>query len=193
MGIADDKKQLRQDAQLLRMKLACSASNAASQIAENFFRAIPMAARSVIAGYVPIRGEADPLPLMNRLRAAGQTLALARVNGKGLPLSFHLWREGVEPVDGTFVLREAGPDWPLATPQIVLVPLLGFEAQGHRLGYGGGFYDRTLRVLRENGPVLAVGIAFSGQEMVVPHDESDERLDWIVTEKFARGFDRLSH
>ena len=86
---------------------------------------------------------------------------------------------------------EAAPNWPLVLPDILLVPLLGFDKQGYRLGYGGGFYDRTLRSLRQRESVLAVGIAYAGQEMTLPHDENDERLDWIVTEKYARKFEGI--
>ena len=87
-------------------------------------------------------------------------------------------------------MMEAPPGWPLVVPTVLLIPLLGFDKEGYRLGYGGGFYDRTLRSLRAHMSVLAIGIAFSGQEMVLPHDEYDERLDWIVTEKTAQNFAR---
>ena len=69
-------------------------------------------------------------------------------------------------------------------PSLLLVPLLAFDRSGHRLGYGAGYYDRTLDGLRAGGAVLAVGVAFAAQEMpAVPVDGHDERLDWIVTER----------
>ena len=90
---------------------------------------------------------------------------------------------------GVFGLSQPAPDWPEAIPDVLIVPLLAFDAQGNRLGYGAGFYDRTLEALRMQRKVLAVGYAFAGQEMAeVPHHEGDERLDWIVTENGGRRF-----
>ena len=86
---------------------------------------------------------------------------------------------------------EAAADWPSIIPDVLLIPLLGFDKNGYRLGYGGGFYDRSLHSLRMRASVLAVGIAFAGQEMVLPHDERDERLDWIVTEKNSWQVERI--
>jgi 5-formyltetrahydrofolate cyclo-ligase len=75
---------------------------------------------------------------------------------------------------------------PEVDPAMLLVPLLGFDRRGGRLGYGGGFYDRTLARLRAAGPVLAVGVGFAAQELpLVPRDRFDQRLDWLVTESFA--------
>ena len=135
------------------------------------------------------RGEADPTALMKRLSEAGSSLALVRTAGKAQPLHVHLWQGADAPVKGAFGIMEAASDWPSVTPDILLVPLLGFDKHGYRLGYGGGFYDRTLQSLRMRATVLAVGIAYAGQEMILPHDENDERLDWIVTEKYARKFE----
>jgi 5-formyltetrahydrofolate cyclo-ligase len=190
MSIPDEKKRLRREAETRRSELARSAPDAAARIAENFTNVGRVAAGACVAGYFPMRGEASPLALMKRLRRDGHTLALSRVVRLGSPLDFHLWSEGEEPVKGGFVLREASPNWPTAVPDIVLVPMLAFDQQGYRLGYGGGFYDRTLRGLRERGSVLAVGIAFAGQEMVIPHEDFDEPVDWIVTEQYTRKFER---
>ena len=86
-------------------------------------------------------------------------------------------------------LFEAARDWPQAEPDVLIVPLLAFDALGYRIGYGAGFYDRTLRGLRAQRNVLAVGYAFAGQEVAeVPHHEGDERLDGVVTEAGARRF-----
>jgi 5-formyltetrahydrofolate cyclo-ligase len=92
-------------------------------------------------------------------------------------------------VKGAYGLLEAAPDWPLAQPDIVLVPLLAFDADGFRLGYGGGYYDRSLLALRQTGKVTAVGLAYDGQRIAhIPSDATDEKLDWVVTEKSARKF-----
>jgi len=110
---------------------------------------------------------------------------------KGEKLAFHLYEKGAALVPGLFGLSQPAKDWPEAIPDVLVVPLLAFDAQGNRLGYGAGFYDRTLSALRASRDVVAVGFAFAGQEVpTVPHSESDEPLDWIVTELGARRFER---
>jgi len=190
MNISGEKALLRRGALIARANLVSSPADAAQAIAGNFLKAIALPPNSVVAGYVAARGEADPLPLMKALRMQGHRLALMRVAGKALPLECHYWSEGDHPAQGAYGLLEASSDWPLASPDVVLVPLLGFDCEGYRLGYGGGFYDRTLQRLRARGSVIAAGIAFSGQEMILPHDENDEALDWVVTEHDARKFER---
>jgi 5-formyltetrahydrofolate cyclo-ligase len=189
MTIAEEKRRLRGVAEASRNALAQSQSNIGLEISERFFRAGICRSNAIVAGYIPMRDEADPLPLMKRLREVGSSLALSRVAGKGQPLQFHLWRKADAPMKASFGMMEAAPDWQSVVPDILLVPLLGFDKDGYRLGYGGGFYDRTLRSLRMSETVLAVGLAYAGQEMALPHDDYDERLDWIVTEKYAREFE----
>ena len=134
----------------------------------------------VLSGYMPMRTEIDPLPAM----AAHQGIVgVPVIIGKAKPLRFREWSPGARMVEGAFraMIPEDGV-W--VEPQILIVPLLAFDARGYRLGYGGGFYDRTLEGLRARGPVLAVGFAFSAQEVAeVPTDATDQRLDAMVTEK----------
>jgi 5-formyltetrahydrofolate cyclo-ligase len=108
--------------------------------------------------------------------------------GPGQALRFREWSPGCAMVDGAFGARiPAEGAW--VEPEVVIVPLVGFDARGYRLGYGGGFYDRTLAGLRARHPVLAVGFAFAAQELPeVPIDEFDQRLDVIVTEAGLRYF-----
>lgn len=134
----------------------------------------------VLSGYMPMRSEIDPLPAM----AAHQgPVGVPVIVAKATPLRFREWSPGCKLVEGTF--KALVPDegaW--LEPEVVIVPMLAFDARGYRLGYGGGFYDRTLELLRARGPVLAVGFAFSAQEMAeVPIDQFDQRLDAVVTEK----------
>ena len=185
MNISEDKQRLRREAESVRYSLAHSTPGAAAAITQSFFNGISIASGVIVAGYVPTRSEADPLPLMEGLRTVGHPLALARVAEKDRSLHFHLWRDNEAPVKSAFSMMEAAPDWPSIIPDVLLIPLLGFDKNGYRLGYGGGFYDRSLHSLRMRASVLAVGIAFAGQEMVLPHDEHDERLNWIVTEKYS--------
>lgn len=143
-------------------------------------------AGAVVSGYIPFRSEVDPRPLMRALAAKGARLALPRTPPKGTPggLTFHL----CDPDDESQLekspwgVMEPRADLPEARPDIVLVPLLGFDAACNRLGQGQGHYDRTLARLRAQGPVLAVGLAFEAQRIdAVPVEPHDQPLDWIIT------------
>jgi 5-formyltetrahydrofolate cyclo-ligase len=124
--------------------------------------------------------------LLRRLGEAGHEIALPVVGAHGRPLVFRRWREGDAMDEGPFGIREPRADKPEIVPSVLLVPLLAFDRRGYRLGYGGGFYDRTLAALRAGGEAVAVGVAYAAQEVdEVPRDESDEPLDWVVTDKAA--------
>lgn len=133
-----------------------------------------------LSGYMPMRSEIDPLPAMAVHQGpVGVPVILA----KATPLRFREWSPGCRLVEGAFraMIPEEGA-W--IEPEVMIVPLLAWDARGYRLGYGGGFYDRTLELLRARGPVLAVGFAFAAQEVAaVPIDAFDQRLDAVVTEK----------
>lgn len=138
-----------------------------------------------LAGYMPMRTEIDPLPAM---AAHDGPAGVPVIIGKGQPLRFREWTPGCEMVAGEFgALIPAEGAW--IEPDVLIVPLLAFDARGYRLGYGGGFYDRTLEALRARGPRLAIGFAFAAQEMAeVPIDATDQRLDMVVTEAGVRDF-----
>jgi 5-formyltetrahydrofolate cyclo-ligase len=105
------------------------------------------------------------------------------VIAKNEPLLFRLWRPGMPLEVGRFGTLHPPNDSPLLTPDLVLVPLLAFDRHGDRLGYGGGYYDRTLAALRIERSSRAVGLAYAAQELPeLPHQPHDQRLDWIVTE-----------
>lgn len=142
-------------------------------------------AAAVIAGFWPLRFEIDPRPTMLRLAARGHALALPRMQGRGRPLALHSWSPDDPLIRGRFDVMEPEPSRPLVVPDVVLAPLLAFDRQGGRLGYGAGFYDRTLRALRGSNPaVLVIGLAFSRQEVAeVPSADYDERLDAVATEQ----------
>ena len=189
MSEPQDKAALRAKARALRKGLAWQAGAAASaQFAEHFFAHVPLRARSLIAGYFPIGSEADPSALLEQAFEFGHACALPKVALEGAPLNFVAWRPGEALGPGPFGTREPPGDPLFHVPNIVLVPLLAFDAGGHRLGYGGGYYDRTLALMRGGeAKFLAVGLAFAGQEVdALPADPHDQRLDWIVTEKSAR-------
>ncbi|MEN6542821.1 5-formyltetrahydrofolate cyclo-ligase [Parvibaculum sp.] len=162
--------------------------DAAPLFARHFFERIPLASGAVIAGYAPISSEADPMAILREAEARGFPCVLPAVEARAQPLVFRRWRHGDPLVDGPHGTRAPASDAPMLTPQVLIVPLLAFDRAGRRLGYGGGYYDRTLAFLRARGEksILAVGLAFSGQEAdELPEESDDQRLDWIVTERGA--------
>jgi len=136
----------------------------------------------VLAGYMPMRTEIDPLPAMAAHAGAGGVVGVPVIVARAAPLVFRRWRPGAAMVAGTFgaLIPAEGEE---VVPEVLVVPLLAFDRRGFRLGYGGGFYDRTLAALRARGRVTAIGFAFAAQEVAaVPAGPRDERLDLIVTE-----------
>ncbi|MEM7498209.1 MAG: 5-formyltetrahydrofolate cyclo-ligase [Pseudomonadota bacterium] len=147
----------------------------------------PLAPGTVVAGYRPIRTEIDPTPAMVALHEAGARLSVPVIEGTGLPLSFRAWAPGCREVEGPFgAVVPAEGDW--LQPTILIVPLVAFDAAGYRLGYGGGFYDRTLERLRAAEPATrAIGFAYAAQELAaLPLEPTDQRLDAVITEEGRR-------
>jgi 5-formyltetrahydrofolate cyclo-ligase len=140
-----------------------------------------------VAGYFPLRDEADPRALMSALSERGHPLALPCVTA-GQPLSFRAWKMG-DPMHANpraFNIAEPLPSTALVTPGAVLVPMLAFDSDGYRLGYGGAYYDRTLAGLPH---ARAIGVAYAGQEVLsVPREPHDHPLDLLVTETGVRRF-----
>jgi 5-formyltetrahydrofolate cyclo-ligase len=150
---------------------------------------LPLTRRTPVASYWPLNDEADPRALAKALAGYGHPILLPRVMGKEEPLSFRLWQDGDKTEMSELEVPEPLESAPEVVPAAVLVPLLAFDANGVRLGYGGGYYDRTLAALRAQTRVIVIGIAYSGQEKpglpVAPHDE---KLDMVLTEKGLRHF-----
>lgn len=150
---------------------------------------LPGRAGVVLSGYLPIGAEADPRPAMAAHLAAGGRVCVPVTPPRGQPLRFRAWHPKAALVAGPFgVALPASGDW--LVPTVLIVPLLAFDAAGYRLGYGGGYYDRTLAVLRAaapaSAPIMAIGLAFTAQQVAaVPRDATDARLDLIVTEAGA--------
>lgn len=132
-----------------------------------------------LAGYMPMRTEIDPLPAMAAHQGA---VGVPVILGAGQALKFREWSPGCAMMEGAFkAYIPVEGAW--VEPEVLIVPLVAFDARGYRLGYGGGFYDRTLEGLRAKRPTLAVGFAFADQELPeVPNEDTDQRLDVIVTE-----------
>ncbi len=139
---------------------------------------------AIVSAFWTMGEELDTAPLLQSLDAAGYRCALPVVTAPRTPLEFRGWRPDDTLVDGAFGTRQPTQAAPVLVPRVVLAPLLVFDRACWRLGYGGGFYDRTLKRLRAEGPLLAVGLAFAAQEVDhVPHAPWDECLDAAVTEK----------
>jgi len=149
---------------------------------------IAVAAGTVVAGYAPIRSEFDPMPLLRKLADAGARLALPVIMGRDQPLQFRSFSLGEVLLRGPLgVLQPAAASAELA-PDILLVPLAAFDRSGHRIGYGAGYYDRSIEALRGRNRTMAVGLAFAVQEIdAVPALPHDAALDYVLTE--ARTFD----
>jgi 5-formyltetrahydrofolate cyclo-ligase len=150
-----------------------------------FAEDLAVAPGMIVGGYHALPEEADPSLLLARLVELGCQVAFPRVTARGEPLEFHHVPDGDVLEPGSFGIPEPLDHWPRARPDLLLVPLLAFDAHGHRLGYGGGFYDRTLALLR----MPAIGIAYGGQEVAsLPREPHDMALNMIVTEKGVRRF-----
>jgi len=185
MSLAEIKRLARSKATLIRNEVHESAKPGAGAVLAK--RGLPVARNtpgSVISAFHSFGSEISTFELFDRLVADGWTTALPVVVAKNTPLVFRQWAPGEALVLGRWNIKVPPEEAPEVLPDVLLVPLLAFDRQGYRLGYGGGFYDRTLEKLRGRKPVTAIGIAYAGQEVdEVPRDAYDQRLDWIMTEK----------
>ncbi|WP_420434278.1 5-formyltetrahydrofolate cyclo-ligase [Hyphobacterium sp.] len=144
---------------------------------------------AVVAGYHAVNSEIDPIRLLETFHCEQARLALPRVEGPAAPLAFHQWLPGDELETGAHGIATPHADAPQLTPSLLLIPLLAVDERGFRLGYGGGYYDRTLSALRATGQVTAVGLGYDIQRIKkLPVQRHDQRLDWIITEKGAYRF-----
>ncbi|WP_083567317.1 5-formyltetrahydrofolate cyclo-ligase [Hyphomicrobium sp. CS1GBMeth3] len=177
------KKEMRRRAKTIRDDAYARHGDHASEAIAG--HGIAFAARpppAIVSGFLAIGNEIDPTPLIERLIGEGYRICLPVMEGKGKPLVFRAWAPGEPLAETTWGIREPLPEAPVLEPDIVLGPLLAFDTAGYRLGYGGGFYDRTLARLRALKPIVSIGIGFDEQRVdAVPHVDYDERLDWILT------------
>ena len=163
----------------------------ASAIAESDLGFADVTPDAVISGYAAIRDELDPEQLLVSLSVNGNSIALPATLGRGHPLEFRQWDPGSKLEPGDFSVPVPDENSPVLVPDVLLVPLLAFDLRGYRLGYGAGYYDRTLAELRRERGVAAIGLAFDIQQVEnVPHDRYDERLDWVLTPSGARKIER---
>lgn len=180
--MTDVKALARKAAYAARKEAHARGQGQAAEILADYLAA---QAGAVLSGYMPMRSEIDPLPAMAAHRGV---VGVPVIPGPAMPLKFREWSPGCALVAGAFgALIPAEGAW--VEPAVLIVPMLAFDARGYRLGYGGGFYDRTLELLRAKRPTLAVGFAYAAQEVdEVPIDAYDQQLDAVVTEEGVREF-----
>jgi 5-formyltetrahydrofolate cyclo-ligase len=181
---ATEKSRLRTEAIARRDALPADQRQAAAEaIAARPFP-LPIAAGTIVSGFMPLKSEINPLPLMRKLTEQGARLTLPVIAGRGQPLVMREWTWGEPLVAGIWGIREPQPQARAVDPDIVLAPLLAFDRTGHRLGYGGGYYDLTIAQLRGRKTLAAVGLAFAVQEVfTVPVTPRDAPLDLVLTER----------
>lgn len=177
------KSALRQRLLADRVAAATQRPQAGETLPGHFAPTWRPAKGQVVAGYWPLHHEMDPGPLMMSFLEAGARLCLPVMQGEERPLLFRSWRPGDTLETGTFGVEEPVDRAPESVPDLVLVPLVGVDRAGMRLGFGKGYYDRTLAALRRAGTVRAVGVAYAEQLVDrVPSEAHDQALDALVTD-----------
>lgn len=185
--MTDAKRALRVEARAAqRAAHDAAGADAAERLRVHFRAAVTPPRGAAVSGYWPMDGEMDPRPMLAELAAQGHAICLPVVQGRGKPLLFRAWQAGDALVPGALGIPAPLPTASAMTPRLLLVPLLAFDREGFRLGHGAGYYDMTLAGLRAAGPVMAIGIAYAGQEVArVPREPHDQPLDGVVTERAA--------
>ena len=181
--MSEEKDLLRVALKERREELAARDPDAGETLADKFPMKLFERYGPTVALYLPIGSEIDPKPLMGKLVAAGAKLALPCVQDDG-SMVYRAYTRGDMLEQRPFGLLEPNPEVPEVNPTLVITPLLGFDRNGNRLGYGKGHYDRALTRLREQGRVFVCGLAYFGQEVEeVPAEPHDVPLDWVMTER----------
>ncbi len=191
--VEKQKDKLRKEAFTRRAQLATEYDASLTRIGTGLARFAPSLVDrfcpTIVAGYWPVRSEIDILPLLSALHDKGVHLCLPITGPAGMPLSFRHWTFGAALDTGRFGIKQPFPDAQKLFPDVICVPLLAFDSRCQRLGYGGGYYDRTLADLRKQGhKVAAVGLAYAGQQIdslvTGPYDEQLENIltpeGWLV-------------
>lgn len=190
MTLIDRKRALRAAIMIRRQGLDEDERRvAAAGLLDIYQLECPVEVPAVVSGFWPIKDEIDIRPLMTHLHGEGYRVALPVVQGRGQRLSFRAWQPGDPLESGVFGTLQPLAGCETLEPDVLLVPLLACDAEGWRLGYGGGFYDRTLEDLRRRRKVTAIGVGFDLQFVPdVPHGADDQRLDWLLTDRRACAF-----
>ncbi len=191
--MADLSKQtMRYEAIKHRDRIHAFNNEDPDEAADLFFEAVQPQPEQAVALYWPKDKEFDTSAILERLLKAGFACGLPVIEKGSRILKFARWRMDDPLVPGPFDVMQPqvneNTEW--LAPDIVIVPLLAFDRKGHRLGYGGGYYDATLQALRAEGDLLAVGVGYAQQAVIfnLPAEDHDQRLDWVVTPLKAHRF-----
>lgn len=181
--IIEEKRALRARIKRWRAGLGAAAvARAADAAAAYGLDFLHLQGPAVVSGFAPLPDEFRIWPLLRRLHSEGHRLVLPVMQGKAKPLLFRAWAPGDAMDRAVWGISEPKADKPALEPEVLLVPLLAFDRRGWRLGYGGGFYDRTLADLRGRKRIAAVGLGWDEQLIdAVPRLDYDQRLDWVLT------------
>lgn len=175
---AEQKKILRDIMKEKRKILFQDHPNAGEKIVALFFNFFDLSPEAIVGGYWPMKSELDIKPLLNKLLNKGFRCALPCITSEGL--IYRAWTSSTHLEKGTFHAFEPPSTAPVTIPNVLLVPLLAFDKEGHRLGYGQGHFDRFLHQHK----VLTIGVGFKGQEVEkIPRQDHDFALDYILTEE----------
>jgi 5-formyltetrahydrofolate cyclo-ligase len=181
------KEALRAAMKTRRHAAWLDAPDAGLALRDSFLRSFTLPEECVVGVYSAKGDEIDPLPLAIALSLSGHCLCLPVIVEKGGVLLFREWKMAAPLVRGVLDILEPPPEAVALEPDVLLVPLLAFDRFGNRIGYGGGYYDRTLRGLWTRKKIITIGLAYAAQEEdSVPVSDGDFRLDAVVTEKGVR-------
>ncbi|WP_373087425.1 5-formyltetrahydrofolate cyclo-ligase [Sneathiella sp.] len=184
-SLAEQKQMQRELAFATRR--AVDADDAGDRAADLFLANFASLEKTIVSLYWPLGSELDTRPLLHQLHERGAICALPVVDRKDHPLRFRAWEPDTVLEPGSFKTLVPSKSAKFLTPAVVVIPFLAFDADGYRLGYGGGFYDRTLDKLRWEQGCLAVGFGYAAQQVAkVVTDPFDQKLDWVVTEEYVR-------
>jgi len=190
--MSESKKTLRTEALRHRVMMD-PRSEDPDEACDIFFDSIKPDKDRVVATYWPKDKEFDPYAILERLQKNGNVCGLPVVQKDTKELKFVRWSEDQPLEKGLYDVQQPviSENTEFIEPDIVIVPLLAFDRQGNRLGYGGGYYDATLKALRAKKDIVAVGVAYAQQACLfsLPVEEHDERLDWLITPKEAFCFE----
>ncbi|MDC0360487.1 5-formyltetrahydrofolate cyclo-ligase [Alphaproteobacteria bacterium] len=182
--IQEAKAELRTEMRARRRSLAANQPNAGQVIGDLALAQGLIPPDAITALFWPIGDEVDLRPLLERLAREGRPVVLPCTPNEPAPLIFRRWTPETSLKPGPMRTMEPNPGAPELVPNVLLLPLLAFDSAGRRIGYGGGYYDRTLKALRQSGSIKAFGVAFAGQQVPrVPTDALDQQLDGVITER----------
>lgn len=178
------KRQMRLNAVRGRSEISADYAALGAEKLIPLVKELKITEGTAVSAYWPMKSEMDVRPLMRFLHETGCVVCLPVVTEKDEPMLFRRWTPDERLVVGMYGVEEPDEKCDPVVPDVLFLPLLAFDRRGGRLGYGGGFYDRTLKLLRKRGRRLIAGVGFAQQEVdSVPLEDTDETLDVILTEK----------